>query len=125
MSKNSHSHTEAGSRRDGGNPHVRAIWPGLDPMADVHDALGGKHQREGAAGAIAAFDTELRFMAHGHVLGDGQPQPRSAGRARAATVSAVEALCQPGDVLCGNADARVLHRVNRAAVLFTIPTYSD
>ena len=50
---------------------------------------------------------ELRLVAQQHVLDDREPEPRAAGRARAAAVDAIEALGQPRDVLGRDADAGV------------------
>ncbi|KAG1438253.1 hypothetical protein G6F55_013974 [Rhizopus delemar] len=52
-------------------------------------------------------------------------QARAAHGARAAAVHAVEAFGQAWQVACGNADARVLHAVARAAVGFAFPAHGD
>src|SRR6185436_6987325 len=53
-------------------------------------------------------------MARDRVLDDREAEAGAARIARTAAVHAVEALGQPRQVLCGNADTRVLHREGRA-----------
>lgn len=77
--------------------------------SDSLNSVGRQHQREPTALADCALDSQFTPMALGHVLDDGQPEPRATGVARAAAVDTVEAFGEPGKVLCGNARAGVTH----------------
>lgn len=65
---------------------------------------------EGAAAAEGALHFELSAVTLQHVFHDSESETGTAGRARTSGVDAVKTLCQPRNMLRGNAHASVGHR---------------
>jgi len=82
-----------------------------------YHALLRKVAREGAARAHGALNLQKRRMALQDVLHDGKPEARTAGRARASGIGAVEALRQTRNVLRLDADAGIRDREMSAVVV--------
>mgnify|MGYP000891958974 CR=1 FL=1 len=75
--------------------HKARPTPALNPGHPAGREAGG----EAAADAGRALDLELRLVAVQRVLDDGEAEAGAAGVARAATVDAVEAFGEAGDML--------------------------